>query len=114
MVFLVEYGGILTPTLAVITTYTYIVVAVERSEHVLQLRIQNLLCAEDVGLFEVDDAANARTTLLPVVSVFSIRLVLIAYIVRTDKKILGLKTHCCHDKQQRHNDLFHFLFLGLL
>ena len=90
MVFLVEYGGILAPTLAVVTTYTYIVVAVERSEHVLQLRIQNLLCAEDVGLFEVDDAADAWTTLFPTVSVLGIRIVLIAYVVRTDKKVLGI------------------------
>ena len=114
IVFLIENGGILTLTLAVITTYTYVVVAVERCKHILQLRIEHLLSAEHIGLFEVDDAADTWTTLLPAVSVFSIRIVLVAYIVRTDKKVLGIQPHCCHDKQQRHNDLFHFLFLGLL
>ena len=85
----VEYGGVLSCLLTVITPYTDIVVVVEAVLHVLQLPVEHLLCAENVGMLKVDQVADHLATLRPDIAGYGVFVVAVADIVRAYVELLG-------------------------
>lgn len=85
----VEYGGVLSCLLTVITPYTDIVVVVEAVLHVLKLPVEHLLCAEDIGMLKVDQVADHLATLRPDIAGYGVFVVAVADIVRAYVELLG-------------------------
>ena len=90
VVFLIEDGGIFAFGLSIVTAHAYIVVAIEALQEVEELRVEYLLCTEDVGSEEVHLVADDWAALFPTVAALVVFLVLIADVV-------GAHEHLCRN-----------------
>ena len=88
---------------AVLTPHSDIVVTIESLEHVEQLRVKHLLCAEDIGRLEVDLPAHHWTPPPPRVAAHRIVGIQIANIIRRHVESLGMSGLKRQHYQQQKN-----------
>ena len=77
----VEYGGVLTALLAVITPHADVLIARELRLEVLELMVKAFLRAEDVKAVEANELRHIRVALLPAVARFVIALIVHADVI---------------------------------
>ena len=90
---LIEYGGILTFLLSVITSDTNVIIIGKSSQHVCQLVVKYFLSSEDVEIVKMNEICNNRVSLLPSVSLGFILRICVPQIITGDSKRLRSACH---------------------